>query len=62
MVNAGRCDMNCHCRKIIEGLRSACRERHGLLVYLRIEPLWNPLRADPRFEDLLRQIGLVQRF
>jgi DNA-binding winged helix-turn-helix (wHTH) protein/tetratricopeptide (TPR) repeat protein len=48
--------------RAIDGLRGACRERHGLLVYLRIEPLWNPLRGDPRFEDLLRRIGLVQRF
>lgn len=48
--------------RAIDALATACRERHGLLVYLRIEPLWNPLRSDPRFGDLLREIGLVQRF
>lgn len=46
----------------LDALRAACRERHGLLVYLRVEPLWNPLRGDSRFDDLLRDIGLVQRF
>ena len=47
---------------ICDKLEAACRERHGLLVYLRIEPLWNPLRADARFGRLLREIGLVQLF
>ncbi len=46
----------------IDALRLARRERHGLLVYLRVEPLWDGLRADPRFDELLRDIGLVQRF
>ena len=48
--------------RALEQLRAACRERHGLLVYLRVEQLWNPLRRDARFDGLLRQIGLVQQF
>jgi len=27
------------------------------LVTLRIEPMWDPLHADPRFEQLVRQVG-----
>jgi len=58
LVHTGLGDVD----RAMEALAAACRERHGLLVYLRIEPLWNPLRGDPRFDDLLRGIGLVQRF
>ena len=28
------------------------------LASLRIEPLWDPLHSDPRFEELARQVGL----
>src|SRR5206468_3024110 len=42
LVHAGLIDVDRAC----DALAAACRERHGLLVYLRIEPLWNPLRAD----------------
>jgi eukaryotic-like serine/threonine-protein kinase len=58
LVYAGLADVDRAC----DALEAACRERHGLLVYLRIEPLWNPLRGDVRFDRLLREIGLVQAF
>ena len=39
-------------------LEKAYEERTSRLSYLKVEPLWDPLRSDPRFADLVRRIGL----
>ena len=41
-----------------EWLDKAYAERCEYLVYLPTEPMADPLRADPRFADLLKRIGL----
>jgi tetratricopeptide (TPR) repeat protein len=44
----------------IEWLNKAFEERNGTLVILKVDPSWDNLRDDPRFQDLLRRIGLPQ--
>jgi TolB-like protein/DNA-binding winged helix-turn-helix (wHTH) protein/Tfp pilus assembly protein PilF len=41
-------------------LRQACQERDGMLVYLKVDPVFKSLRADPRFADQLQCVGLPQ--
>jgi TolB-like protein/Tfp pilus assembly protein PilF len=38
-------------------LEQAYLDRSGLLVWLNVEPAFDPLRDDPRFDDLLRRVG-----
>jgi len=39
-------------------LEQAYEERSPLMVFLRIEPMLDPLRSDRRFVDLVRQVGV----
>ncbi len=41
-----------------EYLDKAYEERYGFLSYLKVEPLFDSLRADERFVDLARRVGL----
>lgn len=42
-----------------EWLDKTCREQHGIIAHLQVEPVFDSLRDDPRFADLLRRIGLL---
>jgi TolB-like protein/DNA-binding winged helix-turn-helix (wHTH) protein/Flp pilus assembly protein TadD len=39
-------------------LEKAYQDREGSLVYLKVEPWLDPIRADPRFAQLVRRVGL----
>jgi len=39
--------------KALEQLNRACDERAGWVIYLGVEPLFEPLKTDPRFQGLL---------
>jgi serine/threonine-protein kinase len=41
-------------------LDTAYRERADPLIYLKDDPRLDPVRADPRFRDVLRRVGLPQ--
>ncbi len=38
----------------------AYAERSNALTSLRVEPLYDYLRSDPRFQELMRRVGLGQ--
>jgi hypothetical protein len=41
-------------------LEQAYEERDPALFYLKVGPFFNPLRAEPRFQALLRRVNLAQ--
>jgi serine/threonine protein kinase/Tfp pilus assembly protein PilF len=53
-IHAGLGEDDC----AIEYLEKSCEEHSHWLIYLHIDPSIDSLRSNPRFQDLLRRIGL----
>jgi hypothetical protein len=44
--------------KAFEWLGKAYEQRSWFLTYIKVEPTFDPLRSDPRFQDMLRRMNL----
>ncbi len=45
--------------RALEWLQIASEEHAGWVIYLNVDPKFDPLRGEPKFEDLLRSVGLA---
>jgi hypothetical protein len=45
--------------RAFEWLEKAADARDALLCYLKVGPIYDPLRGDPRYADLLNRLGLA---
>jgi tetratricopeptide (TPR) repeat protein len=43
-----------------EWLERGFEERDHWLVFLKVDPMWDGLRQDPRFDELVRRVGLPE--
>jgi hypothetical protein len=39
-------------------IEQAYKEHSNILQFVKVHPCFDPIRSDPRFQDLLRRIGL----
>lgn len=44
--------------RALDALEEAAEERSGLIRLLNVEPIFDPLRSHPRFQSLLKKVGL----
>ena len=47
--------------ELFKRLEEAFEQRSGALPFLGVEPGWDPVRGEPRFEAILRRLGLTSR-
>jgi hypothetical protein len=46
--------------RALDFLEKGLAEKDVRMVFLKIEPKWNNLRNEPRFQELMRRVGFPQ--
>ena len=46
--------------KAFDWLEKACEQREYDIIHLKIDPIYDPLRSDPRFKQLLDKLGFEE--
>jgi hypothetical protein len=44
----------------LDWLEKAYAQHSNVLTTIKVEPAYDPLRSDPRFQELLQRVGLAQ--
>jgi tetratricopeptide (TPR) repeat protein len=44
--------------KALDSLQQAFTNREEIIAFLKVDPTWDPLRSDPKFQNLLHSAGL----
>jgi hypothetical protein len=44
--------------RTMEWLERTYEERHSILIYTRVDPVFDSLRTDERFQNLMQRMGL----
>jgi hypothetical protein len=45
-------------QRALDSLEECYREASIALIYVKVDPVWTNLRPEPRFQNLLRRMGL----
>jgi hypothetical protein len=43
----------------LDSLEKGCAMHSNLMTSLKVEPTFDPLRREPRFQDLMRRVGFA---
>jgi hypothetical protein len=55
---ARQCAMLGETDRALEWLQIAYEDRNGELLELKIDPAWDSLQSEPRFQELVRRVGM----